>query len=153
MGVRGPVNKPDAARVRENTPDAVHLQVDEDYEVEIPPADDDWHPIAKRWYVALTRSPQAVTFVDSDWATAVFVAESMSRDLNPQFVAVTEQGEVIHETIPLKGASLTAYLKAFSALLATPGDRLRLRLELDLPAPTVPEGVTDLSAVRESRLA
>lgn len=100
--------------------------------VKVPRADQKWHPIAKAWYQSLHKSGQAIYYEPSDWATAVLIAESISRDLKPQFVGVNEaSGEVIYEAIPMKGASLAAYLKAMSALMTTEGERRRARVELE----------------------
>jgi hypothetical protein len=97
----------------------------------VPPKPDaKWHPVAKRWFVSLLTSGQSKFYEDSDWGTAYLIAESMSRDLSPQFVGFTEKGEILKDNIPLKGASLTAYLRAFTALLVTEGDRRRAMVEL-----------------------
>jgi len=103
----------------------------------VPRVNSRWHPIAKRWFQALAASGQAQFYEPSDWAAAELLAESMSRDLRPQVVGITDSGKVVKESIPLKGASLAAYLKAFGSLLVTEGDRRRVRLELERP---VPEG-------------
>jgi len=77
-------------------------------------------------------------------AVAVLIAESMSRDLEPQVVGIAEKtGEIAYATIPLKGASLSAYLRAMSVLMVTEGDRRRLSLELNRAA-----GKTDPDADR-----
>lgn len=91
-----------------------------------------WHPVARRWYNSLKESGQNKFYEPSDWSTAYLIAESISRDLSPQFVGVTAgpHSEAIYASIPLKGASLSAYLKAMSNLLATEGDRRRASLEL-----------------------
>lgn len=47
-------------------------------------ADEDWRPIAARWYASLTESGQAQFCEASDWATAYYVAEAMSRNLAPE---------------------------------------------------------------------
>lgn len=87
--------------------------------------------MARAWYESLAGSGQSVWYEPSDWATAVLVAESISRDLKPQVVGVhPETGEPVWATIPLRGTSLAAYLKAFTALVVTEGDRRRARLEL-----------------------
>lgn len=98
-----------------------------------PAADESWHPIALAWYESLRSSGQAVFYQPSDWATAVLVAESMSRDLRPQVVGITDSGMTVTEVIPLKGASLGAYLRAFGVLMVTEGDRRRLQIELSAP--------------------
>jgi hypothetical protein len=96
------------------------------------PADEGWHKTAKLWYNSLAESGQRLEYQPSDWATAYVVAESLSRDLKDQVLGINpESGEVIMGRIPLKGASLAAYLKAFTALGATMGDRRRLGMELE----------------------
>lgn len=94
----------------------------------------DWHPIAKRWFNSLADSGQSKFYEPSDWAMAYVVAESISRDLNPQVVAVPEKtGEPVFEKVPMKGASLSAYLKAMTALMVSEGDRRRAGVELKRP--------------------
>lgn len=138
----GPAPKKDAERRRRNTtPDngglsaipAEIVNLDEILagEVEIPVADETWHPIAKQIYAAQQASGQALYMEPSDWSMLYLMCESISRDLNPQFVGLTEEGEPVHETIPLKGASLNAYLKGFNDLLVAEGGRRKLRLELE----------------------
>lgn len=100
-----------------------------------PAPDKDWHPIALRWYTSLAGSGQSEFYEESDWALAQLVAESISRDLNPQVVGVTDEGEVIMERIPIKGASLSAYLKSMTALMVSEGDRRRAGIELKRVAP------------------
>lgn len=131
MGERGPVPKRSDQRRRRNEP-AVEVKKGEGTaDVDRPPAEERWHPIAKQWYESLALSGQAKWYQPSDWATAVLIAESISRDLKPQVVGVhPETGEPIMATIPLKGASLSAYLKAMTALLVTEGDRRRASVEL-----------------------
>lgn len=139
----GPAPKKDAERRRRNTtPDnggmsaipAEVVNLDDlalSGEVEIPEADEAWHPIAKQVYQAQRDSGQVLYMEPSDWAMLYLLCESISRDLNPQFVGLTEQGEPVHESIPLKGASLNAYLKGFNDLLVAEGGRRKLRLELE----------------------
>jgi hypothetical protein len=120
-------------------------------QVDVPSADEKWHSIARQWYESLAGSGQSVFYEPSDWATAYLIAESISRDLKPQFVGISEQtGEPIIEAIPMKGASLAAYLKAMTALLVTEGDRRRARVELERPA--VPGGeAPDVSWIDDAR--
>lgn len=139
----GPVPKKDAERRRRNkSPEtsgslsaipAQVVNVDELLvgEVEIPTPDEAWHPIAKQMWDAQTKSGQVLWMEPSDWSMLYLVCESISRDLNPQVVGITEDGEVVKDTIPLKGASLSSYLKAFEALLMAEGGRRRLRIELE----------------------
>lgn len=138
----GPVPKKDAERRRRNkSPESSGLSgipaevvnVDELLvgEVEIPQPDEAWHPIAIQIYEAQMRSGQVLWMEPSDWSMLYLLCESISRDLNPQVVGITEEGEVVKDTIPLKGASLSSYLKAFEALLMAEGGRRRLRIELE----------------------
>lgn len=95
-----------------------------------------WHPFAVELWDSFSRSGQALFWEPSDWMVAKLLCESISRDLKPQFVGTTQgadgmPGEAIYERIPLKGASLSAYLKAFGQLMITEGERRRLSIELE----------------------
>ncbi len=140
----GPPPKRSDQRRRRNKPETPIDSAPGAVDVPVPRANPKWHPIATRWFEALTVSGQAAFYEPSDWATAELVAESMSRDLKPQVVGMSETvrtdpesglsytvAEPVMASIPLKGASLAGYLKAFTALLATEGDRRRARLELE----------------------
>lgn len=131
MGTRGPIpERTDQVR-RRNKKDVDAVEVDDAAPVEAPAPDDDWHEIAREWFEALADSGQAVFYEPSDWATARLIAESMSRDLNEQPIGVDERtGRPVMARIPLKGASLAAYLKACGVLGVTEGDRRRLQIEL-----------------------
>lgn len=149
-GTRGPVGKRSIERRRRNKDSKVETASAFVDIVEIPEPDASWHPIALLVYESLPDSGQSQFYEPSDWAAAYLVCESISRDLSPQFVAVTESGESVYETIPLKGASLAAYLKAMSVLMVTEGDRRRMRLELERPEEKpVPASVTALEAYRK----
>lgn len=139
----GPVPKKDAERRRRNkSPEntgslssipAEVVNVDELLvgEVEIPLPDEEWHPIAIQIYEAQMRSGQVIWMEPSDWAMLWMLCESISRDFSEQVVGITEDGTVVKDFIPLKGASLSSYLKAFEALLMAEGGRRRLRIELE----------------------
>lgn len=106
-------------------------------EVPIPPADQDWHPLAAGWYESLADSGQSSFYEPSDWAVAKLIAENMSRELRPLPLIDSEghavldsRGKPIVRKLPMRGASVSAYLRAMSSLLVTEGDRRRLRLEL-----------------------
>lgn len=102
----------------------------------MPAADPKWHRIAKRWYLSLGESGQSDFYEASDWALAQIVAESISRDLKPQVVGVNEEtGQPVMAVIPMKGASLAAYLKSMTALMVSEGDRRRAGIELKRVAP------------------
>ena len=139
----GPVPKKDAERRRRNkSPESegslsaipaevVNVDALLVGEVEIPVPDENWHPIATQIFEAQTKTGQVLRMEPSDWAMLYLVCESISRDLNPQVVGITEEGDVVKESIPLKGASLSSYLKSFEALLMAEGGRRRLRIELE----------------------
>jgi hypothetical protein len=87
--------------------------------------------VAKAWYLSLAQSGQSWWYQASDWATAVLLAEEMSRCLRPQYVGFNEvTGEAIYADWPL-GNSLAAILKGMTSLLCTEGDRRRARIELE----------------------
>lgn len=155
-GAGGPVPKRSSQRRRTNSPETETVVV-ASAEVVQPEPDEKWHPAAAQWYRALAESGQATFYEPSDWATAWLIAESISRDLKPQVVGVNDEtGEPVFAVIPMKGANLSAYLKAMTALLVTEGDRRRARLELERSQPDVqddkPAGVTALDEYR-SRLS
>lgn len=138
MGLRGPAGKRSEERQRTNAPDIPIEKLDVTSvlhaEVTKPVADEDWHPVARRWFDSLGESAQCVYYEPSDWAVAYLVAESMSRDMEDQVVGITEDGTAVYEPIPLKGASLSAYSKIFTSLLMTEGDRRRINLEISRAA-------------------
>jgi hypothetical protein len=166
MGTTGPAPKRDAERRRRNakTVPTTTVVIDDLIKepVEIPEADPSWHATARHWYDSLQRSGQAVFYEPSDWATALVLAETLSRELNPQFVAYVdkESGETIAEwvTMPIKGSSLTAILKGMTALMVTEGDRRRLSIELERKRATdeataALKGAASISAQRDKRFA
>ena len=147
-----PVPKRTAERRRTNEP-AIPLTTLDIAElvkrdVEVPEPETDWHPIAQMMWASLVTSGQAVFYEPSDWAVAFLLCESISRDLNPQVVGISEAGEVLFESIPLKGASLNAYLKGFSVLMMTEGDRRRLSVELERRKAGVVAEVVDITQNR-----
>ncbi|WP_134324703.1 hypothetical protein [Cumulibacter soli] len=137
MGTRGPAPKRSTQRRRRNKPEGPQSEGVASIDVEMPDPDEDWHPIAAAWYRSLRASGQSDFYEPSDWAMAYLMAESISRDLNPQFVGFRQVDkfttEAVKETIPMKGASLSAYLKAMSNLLVSEADRRRAGVELSKP--------------------
>jgi len=132
MGERGPAGKRPEEKRRRNKDGGVKTEGKAAAKVKPPPAKRDWHPIAKSWYKSLADSGQSEFYEPSDWAMAQIVAESISRDLKPQVVAVPESSGVpVFETVPMKGASLSAYLKAMTALMVSEGDRRRAGIALE----------------------
>lgn len=158
----GPVGKRDAERRRRNKPivptTTVNLAETTAQEVEIPEANPEWHEVATLWYESLAKSGQAIFYEPSDWATAYLIAESLSRDLDEQVVGITDDGQVVRDTIPMKGASLSAYLKAMTVLLVTEGDRRRAKMEIERANAKLPteaelaeQGVASISQTRDAR--
>ena len=125
----GPVPKRSDQRRRRNAsdgPDVVRGLAGP--EPDVPPVQEHWHEIAKDWFRSLCESGQAQYYEASDWATAVYVAEAMSRSL----LAGKFSGQLFQ-----------AVFSAMGDLLTTEGARRRARVELerlgDVPAedPTV----------------
>ena len=131
MGSRGPIPKREAERMGHSKPETPIDAVPVSGSVQIPTADPKWHPTARLIYDSLPSSGQAKFYEPSDWSTAYLLAESLSRDLKPQSIGITDEGKVIRAYVPLKGASLAAYLKGFAALGVTEGDRRRMGIEID----------------------
>lgn len=115
----GPVPKRSDQRRRRNQDVPIDRAVGA-AEVAAPPADESWHRIARDWYDSLAESGQSAFYEPSDWATARYVAEAMSRNLaGGRFSAQL----------------FAAVMSAATSLLATEGDRRRLRLELERAKP------------------
>lgn len=149
----GPPPKRAAERRRRNVPAAGEPETAPGAAVvEVPAGDPEWHPVAARWYAALERSGHARFYEPSDWASAYVVAETMSRELRPQCVGSTPEGEPVWAAVPMRGASLNAILKAMGSLMVMEGDRRRARLELERPDPsaTAPPPVSPIDAYRRA---
>lgn len=89
-------------------------------EVEVPKPRRDWHPITKAWYKSLAESGQSQFYEPSDWWTAQYVAEAMSRSLKSQNGLIS-------------GQLFQAIMSASTELMVTEGARRRLRVELQRP--------------------
>lgn len=153
MSDMGPLPKRSTQRRRKNKPEHEIDQAPSGLPATAPPPDEHWHPVARRWYEALGESGQSVYYERSDWATAYTVAESLSRDLKPQFLGLDGEGEPIVRAVPIKGSALQAYLKAMANLLVTEGDRRRAHLELQKSSAeqdTQQASVTRLRALDDS---
>ena len=83
--------------------------------VTVPDCPEDLHPLALKMFEALKVSGQSRFYEQSDWAFALVTCERMSRLL--------QDGST-------SGSAWSAVDSALSRLLATEGDRRRLRLEL-----------------------
>lgn len=111
----GPIPKPDAQRRRRNAPaggPADRLPAAPSTPM---PAEDDWHPLARDWYVSLAESAQSAEYQASDWAVARVAAHELTRLLN----SGRPSSQMFAE-----------WSKLNTALLGTVGDRRRARLEL-----------------------
>lgn len=100
----------------------------------VPLLPDGTHPIARAWYESLQVSGQAPLYEPSDWAAAVFVAESMTRLLRGR---------------KLSAVGFAAVWSAMGELLTTEGARRRVRIELEREEPEEEEGADELAAARE----
>lgn len=119
MGTRGPVPKRSSERLGHRTKaeiastDVVKIPAPT---VDQPPADSEWHPLARDWYESLAESGQAMFYEPSDWAAARYVAWVMTRNI----------------TAPRFNQQLFgAVWAAMNDLMTTEGSRRRLRLELE----------------------
>lgn len=140
MGSRGPVPKHSSERRRRNKPEGPEVTAVsvEGGAVEQPPASEEWHEIARDWYRSLAESGQARFYQPSDWQTARYVAEAMSRNLSAgRFSAQL----------------FAAVSSAMTELLTTEGARRRARLEIERQGSgedRKPAGVTALDDYRDA---
>ena len=127
MGTRGPAPKRLAERLghltkaQKSSADVVQMSGP----VRVPAASKEWHPVARRWYLALKQSGEAVYFEPSDWAAAQYVAEAMSRNL---------------KTDRFSGQLFASVWSAMESLLTTEAARRRVRMEVQRGEPDVDEG-------------
>jgi hypothetical protein len=135
MGNRGPAPKDPAERIRRNLePMAVTVASDGVERGPELPDDYEWPPRTRKWWQTWRESPQAQTFLDTDWDylldTAVLHAEFWLGDRR------VEPG-------------LRLRLAKFGA---TPEDRLRLKLTVGEPVPDAPQMSARKSGNRTGRL-
>lgn len=93
-----------------------------------------WHPVAHEAYWSLAKSGQVIFMEPSDWMTAYTLCEALSRELRPKPMTTMDSdgATTLHwVTSPVNGAVMNAFLKGWASLLATEGDRRRLRIELE----------------------
>ena len=123
----------DVGKIVADDPDSLPFKIKQDVVPPDPehlPAGGDWHPVVRQLWESLHSSGSALYWEPSDWSMALVFCESLSRDLEEQFVGYTESGEMKYAQIPLKGASLNAYAKLAGQLMLTEGDRRRAGLEI-----------------------
>lgn len=149
-GTGGCVPKRSDQRRRTNEPD-IPIVEGPAFKAQPPDADPEWHPIAIRWFESLARSGQSSFYEESDWLTAVVLAESISREFEDQPMVIGKGADAHLEMVKLapKSASISAWIKGFTSLLATEGDRRRARIELQVPK--AEEGDGDVSFLTDAR--
>lgn len=161
-GITGPPPKRSGERRRRNKDvieiETVDLAEITTLEVEIPKADPEWCDMVKRFYTSFARSGQALFYEPSDWMTIYTVMDQIDRLLAPQPIKIGqgEDARVEFHTVPMQGGQLTAILKALASVLATEGDRRRLRMEIEREKQKTPQTnadatVTDISTARQDR--
>ena len=129
----GPPPVRDAERRRFNEPtggpaETVKLEA---LDYEPPVAHEKWHPVAKLWWESVLQSGMVQFYEPTDWTTAYVFAETISRELQPQFVGLDAEGGVVMERRPIAAGTLQAMLKLSAVMGFTEGDRRRLRIEID----------------------
>lgn len=139
MGSRGPVGKRSGQRHGHRTKaeqEAVTKVPIAEGALEPEEPEESWHPIAQRWFRSLGQSGQRVFYEASDWATARYVAEAMSRNL--------EAGR-------FSAQLFAAVMSGMSSLLTTEGDRRRVRVELERAVQTDADEEAAVAALDEWR--
>lgn len=110
-----PIPKRSTERRRRNAVPGLEFAPASSADYKPPAASRDWHPAARRWFRDLRASGQSRFYEPSDWSVAWLLAERMSR--------------LLFDDAP-NAAGWAAVDSGMSRLLATEGDRRRLRLEL-----------------------
>jgi hypothetical protein len=170
VGERGPAPRREAERRRRNKPAHEITKLDQEqldalpFEIDYTPEPPDveawvddstqtghWHPAAQELWDALQTDPARKWMTSADWALAAVVCESLSRDLRPQVVGITELGEAVKDTIPMKGASLSSYLKFMTMIGITEASRLRIAKEITLFPERPSETDGEVVDIRDAR--
>jgi len=112
----GPIPERSDRRRRVNKPEIEIETAPAAEVVVVPVAESHWHPLAKRWYLALAESGQSRFYEASDWMQAVVWSEFLSRALN--------QGAKPSSQL------IMAWSAGATELLVTEGARRRMRIEL-----------------------
>lgn len=126
MGSRGPIPKRVGDRLGHMTraEKSAVTAVDVSGPVEIPQADEAWHPIALDWYRSLAESGQRKHMEPSDWAAARYVAEVMTKNL---------------AAAKFSAQLFASVWTAMGDLLTTEGERRRVKMEINRKPPK-PDG-------------
>lgn len=147
-------------------PDTGFMEVEERELEEPVPA---WEPLTIAFWESFSRSGQAIFYEPTDWMTAYAMMEILDRWLKPQDVKVGQIGSASGENaggdvkyvfepkiVPIPGTVLNSILKGLASLMATEGDRRRLRIELERKAATdaaLEGNVVDIVAARADLFA
>lgn len=148
-GSRGPIPKRSEERRRTNEPEGVFTKHDEataaavgvDLDPQIPAPDEAWEESVAALYNSLQASPGVVFMYAADWHLAWQLCEQLDQNLKPQFVGMKEvwnyDADVMEktpqmETIPMKGATVSALLAGFRSLGVT--EEARRRMGHEAPA-------------------
>ena len=116
MGTRGPVPARSDQKRRRNAPARPVEVVEVAGEVIAPPADEGWHDTARAWFRSLADSGQSRYFEPSDWQSAHFTAQMMSKCLQADEVS----------------APMVAQVRGMMTdLLSTESSRRRVGIELE----------------------
>lgn len=137
----GPIPKRANQRRRKNKPEGCEILKAPTNPVApaVPTALAEWHPIARTWYESLAESGQAQFYEPSDWATASYIAEAMSRNLHAG---------------RFSGQLFAAVLAGMTELLTTEGARRRARIELERGEPKAElPGVASMAKYRKAAAA
>ncbi len=135
-GATGPVPKRSTERRRRNKVEGLTVTAPPAMPVVAPELQGEVHEIARAWYESLKTSGQARFYEPSDWATALYVAEAMSRNLKSQRIS---------------GQLFASVISAMTDLLTTEGARRRARMEIEREsgAPQQDPSVTALADYRK----
>ena len=153
MGVRGPVPKRTEelmghGRRAEREGEVTRVERDLS-EIPRPAPRPEWHPMARNWYESLGHSGQSAFYEPSDWMTAMWLADQMSKHLYPKYVGLTREGDPVIQEAPMSGQEIQAFLKGMTSLLATEGDRRRAAIELGRRKSDEEEEATVLRLVQD----
>lgn len=120
-GSGGPVPKRESQRRRRNMPEVPVTHAETSVAaVRVPPADEDWHSLAREWYESLSRSGQRQFLEPSDWAQARVWAHLLSVELFKDKPSAM---------------MIAAWQSGAAELLTTEGARRRMRIELERAKP------------------
>ncbi|SCF44977.1 hypothetical protein [Micromonospora mirobrigensis] len=104
-------------------------------QVLIPPADPEWHQVARDMWLALMDSPQAGIMTGVDWAYARFCFGELSAYLNGDYAS---RGR----TKGKSAVALDTVDRLLRGVIIPPADRLRLRVAIEPPPPPAPHALT-----------